>query len=114
MNTVLDFFPADQQGQIRAMVSESLRGILSQQLIPRADGKGVALATEILIADAGVSAMIRNNQFHQLTSKIQTSKAKGMKLMDDALMELARNKEIHAKDAHALAENKPAFEQMLR
>ncbi len=105
ISAVLDYFPPDQQGQIRSMISESLRGIISQHLFARKDGKGVAQAIEVLMVDPAVSTMIRQNQLHQLTSKMQTSKAKGAMLMDESLLELVRSGAIDAAEAAPLSDN---------
>jgi len=89
LDRLLDVFPADQQEQIRIMVSESLRGIISQQLIPRLDGAGRALALETLTNTPAVANVIREAKTFMLPGIIQTGKKQGMQLMDDALAELA-------------------------
>src|SRR6185369_7985710 len=88
LDRVLDVFPVDQRDQIRIMVSESLRGIISQQLVPRADGQGRALALEILMNTPAVANLIRESRTFMLPGVIQTGKRLGMKLMDDSLIEL--------------------------
>lgn len=85
LDRLLDVFPVDQQEQIRMMVSESLRGIICQQLVPRADGQGRLLALEILTNTAAVANVIREAKTHMLPGIIQTGKKQGMQLMDDAL-----------------------------
>ena len=110
INSVVDFFPPDQQGQIRSMISESLRGIISQQLLSKSSGDGVELALEVLLFDPGVSAIIRQNQLHQLASVMQTGKGKGMMTMDDSLFELVKEERILAEEAYLLCENKSRFE----
>ena len=88
LDRLLDVFPVDQQEQIRIMVSESLRGIISQQLIPRADGKGRVLALETLTNTPAVANVIREAKTYMLPGIIQTGKKQGMQLMDDALLAL--------------------------
>lgn len=88
INRIIDAFPQEQQSQIRTMVSESLRGVVSQQLIPRLDGKGRAVAYEILYATPSVSNLIRDNKTLQIFSTMQTGRSKGMFLMDDSLRDL--------------------------
>ena len=110
INSVVDFFPSDQQGQIRSMISESLRGIICQQLLTHPSGDGVELALEVLLFDAGVSAIIRQNQLHQLASVMQTGKGKGMMTMDDSLFQLAKEGRIVGEEAYLLCENKARFE----
>ncbi len=88
LDRVLDVFPTDQREQIRIMVSESLRGVVSQQLVPKADGSGRALALELLVNSPAVSATIRDGKTFMLPGIMQTGKNVGMILMDDALLEL--------------------------
>src|ERR1022692_1877811 len=88
LDRVLDVFPVDQQEQIRIMVSESLRGIISQQLIPRVNGNGRVLALETLTNTPAVANIIREAKTYMLPGIIQTGKKQGMQLMDDALVDL--------------------------
>jgi twitching motility protein PilT len=85
---VLDVFPVDQREQIRIMVGESLRGIISQQLIPKIDGSGRVLALEFLVNTPAVSNCIREGKTFMLPGIMQTGKSVGMVTMDDALKEL--------------------------
>jgi twitching motility protein PilT len=88
LDRVLDVFPVDQREQIRIMVSESLRGVLSQQLVPRADGNGRALALELLVNTPAVSATIRDGKTFMLPGIMQTGKNVGMITMDESLRRL--------------------------
>lgn len=88
LDRILDVFPNDQRDQIRQMVSESLRGVISQQLVPRSDGDGRALALELLVNSPAVSASIRDGKTFMLPGIMQTGKNVGMVLMDDALRDL--------------------------
>jgi len=106
LDRVLDVFPVDQREQIRIMVSESLRGIVSQQLVPRVDGKGRALALEVLVNTPAVANTIREAKTFMLPGIIQTGKKLGMKLMDDSLVELYDQKIISQEEAYARAEQK--------
>jgi twitching motility protein PilT len=112
LDRVLDVFPVDQRDQIRIMVSESLRGIVSQQLVPRADGKGRALAMEILMNTPAVANLIREARTFMLPGVIQTGKRLGMKLMDDSLAELFQAGIISGEEALARAEQKPFMRQV--
>src|SRR5213595_2963659 len=114
LDRLLDVFPVDQQGQIRIMVSESLRGIISQQLIPRADGKGRVLALEILTNTPAVANVIREAKTFMLPGIIQTGKKQGMQLMDDALIELQSRGLITADEALARADQKREMKQRLK
>ncbi len=111
LDRVLDVFPTDQREQIRIMVSESLRGVISQQLVPRADGSGRALALEILVNTPAVANVIREGKTFMLPGIIQTGRKLGMKLMDDSLMELFDEKIITADEAIARAEQKQVMRQ---
>jgi twitching motility protein PilT len=113
LDRVLDVFPVDQREQIRIMVSESLRGIVSQQLVPRQDGRGRALALEILTNTPAVGATIRDGKTFMLPGIIQTSRKNGMRLMDDALIELFESGAISAEEAYARSEQKVIMRQHL-
>jgi twitching motility protein PilT len=106
LDRVLDVFPSDQRDQIRIMVSESLRGVVSQQLLPRADGKGRVLAMEILVNTPAVANLIREGKTFMLPGVIQTGKKLGMKLMDDSVADLYRAGLITAEEAMYRAEVK--------
>jgi twitching motility protein PilT len=114
LDRLLDVFPPDQQEQIRAMVSESLRGIISQQLIPRADGTGRLLALETLTNTPAVANVIRESKTYMLPGIIQTGKKQGMRLMDDSLIDLYEQGLITAEEAYARAEQKPMVRQHLK
>ena len=113
LDRLLDVFPPDQQEQIRIMVSESLRGVISQQLIPRADGKGRVLALEILTNTPAVANVIREARTYMLPGIIQTGKKQGMQLMDDALVDLATRGLISSEEAIARAEQKQEVKSRL-
>jgi twitching motility protein PilT len=106
LDRVLDVFPVDQQEQIRIMVSESLRGIVSQQLVPRRDGKARVLALETLTNTPAVANVIREAKTYMLSGIIQTGKRQGMQLMDDALMALFDRGVISGEEALVRAEQK--------
>src|SRR5438132_713577 len=114
LDRLLDVFPPGQQEQIRIMVSESLRGIISQQLIPRSEGKGRVLALEILTNTPAVANVIREAKTFMLPGIIQTGKKQGMQLMDDALAELYNRRLVAAEEAMARAEQKAEMRAQLR
>ena len=109
LDRLLDVFPIDQQAQIRTMVSESLRGIVCQQLIPRQDGQGRVLALEVLVNNPAVGNLIREAKTFMLPGVMQTGKKLGMRLMDDSLKELVDQQLIRPEEAHRRAENKKLF-----
>jgi twitching motility protein PilT len=99
LDRILDVFPNDQREQIRIMVGESLRGVISQQLVPKKDGSGRSLALELLINTPAVSALIRDGKTFMLPGVMQTGKNVGMIMMDDALAELFNAGEISGDEA---------------
>jgi twitching motility protein PilT len=94
IDRIIDVFPAEQQGQIRMMLSVSLQGILTQQLLPTADGAGRCVAVEALIPTPAVRNLIREGKTHQIYSTMQTGGAHGMQTMDTALANLVREGKI--------------------
>ena len=111
LDRVLDVFPTDQREQIRVMVSESLRGVISQQLVPRMDGKGRALALEILVNTPAVAATIRDGKTYMLPGIMQVGRKLGMQLMDDSLTALYDKGIISQEEAYARAEQKQIMRQ---
>ena len=87
IDRIIDVFPPKEQEQIRAMVAESMRGVISQQLIARRDGMGREPALEIMFANPAVANMIRDSKTFQLVSVLQTGARQGMRIMDDAIEE---------------------------
>jgi twitching motility protein PilT len=114
LDRLLDVFPPDQQEQIRIMVSESLRGVISQQLIPRVDGQGRVLALETLTNTPAVANVIREAKTFMLPGIIQTGKKQGMQLMDDALVDLYKRGVISAEEAYARADQKQEIRTQLK
>ena len=111
---LLDVFPPEQQEHIRVMVAESLRGIISHQLIPRKDGTARVLALEILTNTPAVANVIRENKTYLLPGIIQTGKKQGMRLMDDALIDHYENDLISAEEVYARADQKHIVRQHLK
>ena len=114
LDRVLDVFPVDQRDQIRTMVSESLRGVISQQLIPRKDKQGRVLALEILMNNPAVANTIRESKTFMLPGIIQTAKKLGMKLMDDSLLELYSAGLITQEEAYDRSEQKALMRAQFR
>ena len=106
LDRVLDVFPTDQRGQIRVMVSESLRGVLSQQLVPRIDGSGRVLALELLVNTPAVAHCIREGKTYMLPGVMQTGKNVGMITMDESLRQLYIKGIISREEALFRAEDK--------
>src|SRR4051794_38353148 len=113
LDRLLDVFPVDQQEQIRIMVSESLRGIISQQLVPRPDGLGRVLALETLTNTPAVANVIREAKTYMLPGIIQTGKKQGMQLMDDALIDLYDRGVITGEEAYARSDQKQLMREYI-
>src|SRR5215467_11111387 len=113
LDRLLDVFPPEQQEHVRVMVAESLRGVISHQLIPRKDGTGRVLALEILTNTPAVANVVRENKTFMLPGIIQTGKKQGMRLMDDTLIDLYQQGVIDAEEAYARAEQKDIMRQQL-
>jgi twitching motility protein PilT len=105
IDRIIDQYPPDQQEQIRVMLSESLKGVVSQTLLKKIGGGRVA-ALEILLVNAAVSNLIREGKTFQIPSIMQTAKNVGMRLMNDALTELVEKKLVQPEEAMAKAVDK--------
>ena len=114
IDRIIDALPPEQHDQLRITLSESLKGIISQYLVPRIDGKGRALACELLITNSAVSNLIRENRIFQLNSVMQTGKKQGMILMDDSLLDLVRRGIIHEEVAMPFVESPESFKRGLK
>ncbi len=113
VDRLIDQFPADQQSQIRTMLSESLKGVVAQVLC-KAKPKGRAAAYEILLANPAISNNIREGKTHQLQSIMQTSKKDGMCTMNDSLLELVASGRVDAKEAYIKSVDKQGLKQMFQ
>lgn len=88
IDRMIDSMPASQQNQVRTQISETLRGVISQRLLPRCDRKGRVLASEVLVRTPAVGNLIREHQVHQLSTVMQTSADAGMHTFDQSLVRL--------------------------
>ncbi len=113
IDRIVDVFDETEQPRVRAMLSQSLAGIVSQILLPRADKPGRIPATEILICNSAVSHLIREGKTHDLVNVIQGGKSQGMHTLDDSLHRLVERKMVTPVDAYRHAWNKGRFEQYL-
>ena len=112
VDRIIDQFPADRQQQIRVMLSESLKGVIAQTLLPKKGGGRVA-ALEVLIITPAISNLIREGKTFQIPSAMQTGKAHGMVMLNDALFEHVQNGTVEPMDAYMKAVDKGSFETML-
>jgi len=111
VDRLVNAFPSDKQPHVRTMLSTSLRGVVSQQLIPKPDKKGRVAALEILINTPAVANLIRQGKMDQLENAMQSGAATGMRLMDMAIQALMDSRQITGKEAFSKAINKSRFEQ---
>lgn len=114
VSRIVDVYPVNQQRQVCVMVAESLRGVICQQLLPRVDGTGVALALEILMNTSGVATQIKEGKTHMVQSLIQGGKKYGMCTMEESLLNLMQNNVISPRSAYNAANNKTPFEAALK
>jgi twitching motility protein PilT len=105
INRMLGVFPPDQQPQMRTMISESLRAVVSQRLLARADGRGRVPALEVLMVTKAAANLIRENKTYQIRSILQTGAAHGMTLLDASLAELVRKGVVSRDEALLHAED---------
>jgi len=114
INRIVDVFPSHQQPQIRAQLSFVLEGILCQALLPRANGKGRAMAMEILVPNAAIRNLIREDKVHQIYSMMQTGQAKyGMQTFNQSLATLYFKKAISLQTALARSSNPDELQEMI-
>ena len=113
VDRIINAFPPGQQGQIRMMVADSLKAVLSQSLLPRRDGAGRVAAFEILRNTPAVAGLIRDAKTFQIPTAIQTGGAMGMQMMDGALLQLVQDGTIDPRVAYDRAQRKEAFEPFL-
>src|SRR5689334_21977938 len=110
---IIDVFPADQQNKIRATLSESLRGIVAQNLFNRIDKKGRVAALEILVFTTAIANLVREGKTHQIPGMIQVGKKIGNQPLDDAIMDHLKMKRISPEEAYDKALDKKKFRPFL-
>jgi twitching motility protein PilT len=113
IDRIVNAFPARRHDQVRVMLADSLRMIVSQQLVRTADGEGRIAVAEVVINTHAVASMIRTGNSHKLDSAIQTGVSAGMQSLDGALRDLVREGTITGEEAHARAFDKGQFEPLV-
>ncbi|MCX7055639.1 MAG: PilT/PilU family type 4a pilus ATPase [Proteobacteria bacterium] len=111
VDRIVNAFPSDKQPHVRTMLSTSLRGVVSQQLIPRAGQPGRVAALEIMVNTPAVANLIRQGKMDQLENTMQSGSAFGMRTMDMAIQQLLEARAISGREAYRKAINKQRFEQ---
>ena len=113
INRVIDVFPAHQQSQIRAQLAFVLEGVVTQQLLPKARGRGRAMAAEVMVCTPAIRACIRDDKVHQIYSIMQAGKKHGMQTLNDSLKELYLQREVTLEEAEKRSGDPNEFRQMV-
>lgn len=113
VDRIVDVFPKGGQEQVRAVLSEALRGVICQQLLKTADGKGRVAALEIMVGTPAIGNLIREAKTFQIPSIMQTGRKDGMQLMDQHILDLLKTKQVSPEEAHRCCNDKRQFEQYL-
>ena len=113
INRIIDVFPSHQQGQVRAQLAFVLEGIVTQTLLPKAQGKGRVMAAEILVVTPAIRALIRDDKVHQIYSSMQAGKKWGMQTLNDALYALYMNREVTADECLRVTGDPTEFQRMI-
>jgi twitching motility protein PilT len=114
VNRIIDVFPPHQQPQVRTLLSFVLEGVLSQQLLPKANGAGLALSLEVMIPNSAIRNLIREDKIHQIYGQMQVGQLKfGMQTMNQSLLSLYERGFITLNDAMARSPNLEEFRSML-
>jgi len=111
VDRIVDVFPAEEQARIRTMLAGSLQGVIAQQLLRTADGKGRVAAFEILVGTPALGNLVRTGQSSKLESMIQGGGALGMQTMDSHITKLLEEGKITGEEAYQKAFDKKAFEK---
>ncbi len=114
IDRIINAFPAEEQPQIRGMLAESLVGIIAQQLVRTADGKGRVAALEVLIGGSAIASMIREGKVYQIASKMQAGQAQGMQTLDMHLEKLVAAGTISPEAALEKAQDRESFAKVLQ
>ncbi len=110
INRIINVFPFEQRSQVRTLLSETLTGVVAQQLLTRADGKGMVAAAEILIGIPAISNAIREGKIEQMISIMETGRRYGMQILDEHLLELVQSCTVTPEAARKKARNKRLFQ----
>ena len=113
INRIIDVFPSHQQSQVRAQLAFVLEGVVTQTLLPKAKGRGRAMAAEILVVTPAVRALIRDDKIHQIYSTMQSGKKFGMQTMNDALYGLYMSRDVSLDDCLRASHDQNEFLRMI-
>jgi twitching motility protein PilT len=113
INRIIDVFPSHQQSQVRAQLAFVLEGIITQTLLPKAKGRGRAMAAEILVVTPAIRALIRDDKVHQIYSAMQSGKKHGMQTLNDALYQLYMSREVSDEECLRVSGDPNEFLRMI-
>jgi twitching motility protein PilT len=113
IDRIIDALPSDMKEQTKSFMSQSLKAVMTQNLIKTPEGRGRRACLEIMIMTRAIGNLIMTDQTHQIPSQLQTGADKGMQLMDQALMEAVNRKEVDPDDAFRYASDKTLFQKFV-
>jgi twitching motility protein PilT len=113
INRIIDVFPSHQQSQVRAQLAFVLEGVVTQTLLPKAKGRGRAMACEIMVCTGAIRALIRDDKVHQIYSMMQSGKKFGMQTMNDALYQLYQGREVTQEECVRVSSDPNEFLRMI-
>jgi twitching motility protein PilT len=113
INRIIDVFPSHQQSQVRAQLAFVLEGIVTQTLLPKAQGRGRVMAAEILVVTPAIRALIRDDKVHQIYSSMQAGKKFGMQTLNDALYQLYMAREVTVDECLRVSGDPTEFQRMI-
>ncbi|MBU6366546.1 MAG: type IV pilus twitching motility protein PilT [Gemmatimonadetes bacterium] len=113
INRVIDVFPSNHQAQVRAQLAFVLEGVVTQALVPKASGRGRALAAEVLVATPAIRTLIREEKVHQVVSMMQSGKKYGMQTMNDALFALYSSRQVTLEECLRVTADPADFQRMV-
>ncbi|MBN2559052.1 MAG: type IV pilus twitching motility protein PilT [Clostridia bacterium] len=113
IDRIIDSFPTNQQNQIKSQLATVLEGVVSQQLIPRKDGRGLVVATEVMVATPAVRNLIREGKYYQINNLIQSGNEEGMRSLERNLAQLCRDGVIDEKVARLKAQDMQLFDRYI-
>jgi len=113
LDRIIDAMPSEQKAQATTFMAQNLRGVISQKLVRTANGRGRKAIVEVMVNIPSISALILSGKIHQIPTVLQTGSDKGMQLMDQALMQAVKDKQIDADDAYIHSNDKKQFQQFV-
>jgi twitching motility protein PilT len=113
LERIIDATPAEQKTQVTHVLAHVLHGIVSQTLVKTADGRGRKAIVEVLVMTPAIAHLLTNDKIFQIPMKLETGRAEGMQLRDQALMEALQHKQIDPDDAYLHAQDKKVFQRFV-